>query len=511
MRPRGTGSITPHQGGFRARLPVEGKTKDIGVFATVEEAEIVLNRALLKRAATPGASATVQTFATFGRRVLDMREGEGIRSVASERNRWKNHIETCDFASKAVRDVTSADIADLLQALGNKTADDKRGRRKISRKTVQRCKALLSAIFSVAVQREMRPTNPCVGIKVRRDKDDEEIDEDGETIWDWLRGDEQQAFLAHPDIPRWFKVMTRAAWGIGWRQGEQWNHELRDVHFARTPDVCACGAKGCLTLKEKGAHVFIRWGKKGKRPKSGKVRRVHLFGEGLAAMMEWLDLLPTYASENPSKLTFPTQTGCRRQTGAPQRSVRIKLPGGKSKVGKAKLLPEMLALIGVDRNIRWHDLRHTCASSLVSGTWGRAWKLEEVRDMLGHSSITVTEKYAHLSPEARQGAANGTPGHGVILHVMGGGIGGSGVAAISSDFNEVGRAGLEPATYGLKVQAVHEELLALRSRNATSMSRATEVLRLMGEGRHREALALAVTAAIDDGPEPEMDQDSNAV
>ncbi len=42
-----------------------------------------------------------------------------------------------------------------------------------------------------------------------------------------------------------------------------------------------------------------------------------------------------------------------------------------------------------------HDLRHTCAAWLVSA--GVA--LAEVRDLLGHASITMTERYAHLAPE----------------------------------------------------------------------------------------------------------------
>ena len=42
-----------------------------------------------------------------------------------------------------------------------------------------------------------------------------------------------------------------------------------------------------------------------------------------------------------------------------------------------------------------HDLRHTCAAWLVSA----AVPLPEVRDLLGHSTITMTERYAHLAPE----------------------------------------------------------------------------------------------------------------
>ena len=40
---------------------------------------------------------------------------------------------------------------------------------------------------------------------------------------------------------------------------------------------------------------------------------------------------------------------------------------------------------------------HACASHLVKGTWGQKWTLTEVRDYLGHSSVAMTERYAHLS------------------------------------------------------------------------------------------------------------------
>ncbi len=53
-------------------------------------------------------------------------------------------------------------------------------------------------------------------------------------------------------------------------------------------------------------------------------------------------------------------------------------------------------------HLRLHDLRHQFASFLVNG--GRT--LYEVQMILGHSDPTVTQRYAHLSTEALQEAAN---------------------------------------------------------------------------------------------------------
>jgi site-specific recombinase XerD len=51
-------------------------------------------------------------------------------------------------------------------------------------------------------------------------------------------------------------------------------------------------------------------------------------------------------------------------------------------------------------NFHWHDLRHTFCSRLVM----KGVDIRTVMELAGHKSISVTMRYAHLSPEHNQAA-----------------------------------------------------------------------------------------------------------
>lgn len=68
-------------------------------------------------------------------------------------------------------------------------------------------------------------------------------------------------------------------------------------------------------------------------------------------------------------------------------------------------LRRALRAAGITRErgqIGWHDLRHTYGSHLAM----RAVPLKAIQELMGHSTIEMTMRYAHLSPDSRREAVN---------------------------------------------------------------------------------------------------------
>lgn len=83
--------------------------------------------------------------------------------------------------------------------------------------------------------------------------------------------------------------------------------------------------------------------------------------------------------------------------GKPYRDVRM---GFNAACKRAKI-----------KNMRFHDLRHTCASWLVQ----RGVPIQVVKEILGHANIQTTMRYAHLQDDAKSRAMSLLTAH--IRHI----------------------------------------------------------------------------------------------
>jgi hypothetical protein len=181
----GTGSVTARRSArFTVRVvTADGDRKSLGTYPTRSEAEAILAAALRQMAAGGQLSVGPTIFRAFGERVLDGRQLAGVRDIRTERSRWRVHLSRAPFADDPIANITQSDVNSFLLALSAKGANDRRKRRRLSRPTVQRCAALLRAIFDEAVLAGLRADNPCAALKLlRRFKLDVTATEDKWTV-----------------------------------------------------------------------------------------------------------------------------------------------------------------------------------------------------------------------------------------------------------------------------------------------------------------------------------------
>jgi integrase len=123
---------------------------------------------------------------------------------------------------------------------------------------------------------------------------------------------------------------------------------------------------------------------RGDGAKSGQTRHVPLNREALRVLTTWQQ--DRHAVHSPeaasSDLVFPSSAG------GPLDNVQTAWEG-------------VLKAAGITA-FRFHDLRHTFASWLVQA----GVDLNQVRELLGHASLTMTLRYAHLAPEHGQQAVD---------------------------------------------------------------------------------------------------------
>lgn len=384
QRQWGSGSIERRSGRrghrYRARIRMPDGTRSIlGVFDSEDEAAGVI-AAAAEQLAAAGVDPTVGiSLAAYGKTWLEQRERDGKRNSKKERSCWSTHVANERFAAGPIAAITRRDIRDWVRSLTqrrvtqtvrtNHGLKSKSGTKTLARETVKHALNLVRLCLDEAIVEGHIESNPARDIKVPRWPQIEDK-------WTYLTQDEINAVLGCNAIPEGKRLLLQFTIYTGLRQGEIWGLHWADVY-----------------LDSDEPRIVVRHSR-AQATKSGKPRELLLLPPAAEALRRLQQL------QTPKRLVFPAETGGVHHAGYDG--------GWKDRKRGSEVRAGYKSLAGIKRHVRFHDLRHTCASHLVSGTWGRAWRLEEVRDYLGHSNISVTQRYAHMSPHAMRAAVAAT-------------------------------------------------------------------------------------------------------
>jgi integrase len=367
---RGSIDVLP-SGRHRVRVPSGRGQITWGTFTTRAEAErelaVALHESDLTRRDYEGL--TVQQ---LGNKIMTRREVHSeVSDPGSDRSRWDKHIKPDEIGRFGIAKLQTKHVYQWIARLYDKG---------LSQSSVTHCRNLLSIVCGEAVQTGVIKVNPVAGIRLKSRKTS------AEAGWTYLVPSEQQALIEATPYPE--KCLVAFAIGTGLRAGE--------LAALRRVDVDL-----------EGRRLMVRFGGPPDEPtKTGQVRPVPLLGPAVEAVRLWLAEVP---ARDGCPALFP------RLKRLVDRAHRLGGYRDPNHVIDYKVWKAALKASGISRRVRWHDLRHTCASSLVSGWWGRRWSLHEVKDLLGHTTIDLTQRYAHLCPGALEDAALGTPGGQVTL------------------------------------------------------------------------------------------------
>lgn len=483
------GTVTQNESGrWRVRYRTPDGRRRSATFATQLEAETF--RVGCERLYGDSPSLTLEG---YGEGWLDRRElSREHRNIHSERSVWKAHVTGTPLALMPMRAATRRDVRTWVEGMRKKKAlapirgaEARLTNRPLSRSVIRQALVLVRQAFQAALDEDLIEDNPAKDVHPGRRA---ASTEDGFTF---LTLPEIDAVMAVEGMPPVSRALLTVAIYSGLRQGELGGLRWSDVE-----------------LEGERPQITVRYSFNGPT-KNGKVRRVPLLTPALEALQAWKPLCPKHVDD----VVFPTVTGERRRKGDdagwsdqcrrrdPVTGIPTKRVGWKT-------------LAGITRRVRFHDLRHTTASHLVMGSWGRSWTLTEVKDMLGHSTTAVTERYSHLSPGHLHRAAAETPfltgpgtgagtgRRGVSLVVP------SEVSGLPGDF-AARDAGFEPATFGFGDAGGREEF---RGSAAHSDPRESREMGFTGDRVHAAAKGLLLlTATGEPVPSEAIEELVNAI
>jgi integrase len=274
--------------------------------------------------------------------------------------------DACDYASRNHRGTRlGADRKDyrygvLKAALGNRPAEglspqelekvlarlaDERG---WSPASFNRCKAFISLAYRLGVESGKVQQNPVRLVHRRRE-------DNGRVRWLTVEEEERLRAVIARDYPYELASFDLSL-NTGLRRSEQYNLMWSDVDLERR-------------------QITIR------KSKHGGIRYVPLNDKALSALL-----------------------ALRSRGDGTGRVMILAASGHGYKAGHALKTPKewfsrACRKAGI-QNFTWHDLRHSFASRLIMAGVG----LRTVQELMGHKTIGMTCRYAHLAPETQLAA-----------------------------------------------------------------------------------------------------------
>ena len=212
----------------------------------------------------------------------------------------------------------------------------------VTKSTVNREISIMKKMFNLAIDWNMLDSNPALKVKLFSEK--------GTAKERILTNDEEVGLLK--ESPDYLKAVINTALNTGMRRGEVLNLRWKQVDFEKR---------------------FIKV-----EHTKNETCRIIPINDSL-----YYDLLEIKKQKREGEYVFPNP-----ETGKPYLDLRGSFKSACTRAGI--------------QDLRFHDLRHTFASRLVE----KGIDLITVKDLLGHSSVKITERYTHSFQDQKRKAVN---------------------------------------------------------------------------------------------------------
>ena len=251
--------------------------------------------------------------------------------------------------------------------------------------TINRELNIVSGMFRLAVEDDVIQSNPCQKLK--------KLKIDRNPITRFLE-DEEEARLIDELKQRQQEIFQNRENGNEWRRERNYElmHDFSNYEYVNylLPLVLIAlktGMRRMELLSLEWSDVYLQVQEpylqiKGENAKSSQSRTIPLNKEAAEILNEW----KRFCNDSPieSEMVFPNPVSGEQMTEIGSAWNRV--------LEKAKIY-----------KFRFHDLRHTFASKLAR----KGVDLYRISKLLGHADITMTLRYAHLSPGHLRSAVEG--------------------------------------------------------------------------------------------------------